>query len=33
LRFTVLSNVSPEIRVLFGDFVDKWKDKTLKMRW
>ena len=32
-RFTVLSNVSPEIRGLFGDFVDKWRDKTLKMRW
>jgi transposase len=32
-RFTVLSNVSPEIRGLFGDFVDKWGDKSLKMRW
>lgn len=32
-KFTVLSNVSPEIRGLFGDFVYKWRDKSLKMRW
>ena len=32
-RFTVLSNVSPEIKDLFGDFVYKWGDKTLKTRW
>ncbi len=32
-RFTVLSNVSPEIKDLFGDFVYKWRDKTLKTRW
>ena len=32
-KFTVLSNVSPEIEGLFGDFVYKWRDKTLKMRW
>lgn len=32
-RFTVLSNVSPEIKALFGDFVYKWRDKSLKMRW
>jgi transposase len=32
-RFTVLSNVSPEIDALFGDFVYKWDDRSLKMRW
>ena len=32
-KFTVLSNVSPEIKAIFGDFVYKWRDKSLKMRW
>jgi len=32
-RFTVLSNVSPEILELFGDFVWKYRDKTLDLRW
>ena len=32
-RFTVLSNVSPEILSLFGDFVWKFEDKTLNLRW
>lgn len=32
-RFTVLSNVSPEILELFGDFVWKYRDKTLNLRW
>lgn len=32
-RFTVLSNVSPEIWGLFGDFVWKFEDKTLELRW
>lgn len=32
-RFTILSNVSPEILGLFGDFVWKFEDKTLELRW
>jgi len=32
-KFTILSNVSPEILGLFGDFVWKFEDKSLKLRW
>jgi transposase len=32
-RFTILSNVSPEILELFGSFVWKWRDKSLALRW
>jgi len=32
-KFTVLSNVSPQINALFGDFVWKYGDKTLDLRW
>jgi len=32
-KFRVLSNVSPEIRSILGDFVDKYDDKSLKLRW
>jgi len=32
-KFTILSNVSPEIVGLFGDFVWKFEDKTLNLRW
>jgi transposase len=32
-RFTVLSNVSPQILSIFGDFVWKFEDKSLDLRW
>ena len=32
-KFKVLSNVSPDIRSILGDFVDKYEDKSLKFRW
>jgi len=32
-RFHVLSNVSEEILDIFGDFVWKYEDKSLKLRW
>lgn len=32
-RFIILSNVSPEILELFGDFVWRFEDKSLKLRW
>lgn len=32
-KFTILSNVSPQILALFGDFVWKFEDKSLKLRW
>jgi len=32
-KFTVLSNVSPQILSIFGDFVWKFADKSLDLRW
>jgi len=32
-KFSVLSNVSPEIRSILGDFVDRYDDKSFKLRW
>jgi len=32
-KFSILSNVSPEIRSILGDFVEKYDDKSLKLRW
>ena len=32
-KFTVLSNVTPEIRGLFGDFLRRYEDKSLNLRW
>ena len=32
-KFTVLSNVSPQILSIFGDFVWKFEDKSLRLRW
>jgi len=32
-KFTVLSNVSPQILSILGDFVWKYEDKTLDLRW
>jgi transposase len=32
-KFSILSNVSPEIRSILGDFVDRYNDKSLKLRW
>ena len=32
-KFTVLSNVSPQILSILGDFVWKYEDKTPDLRW
>jgi transposase len=32
-RFRILSNVSPQILAIFGDFVWKFGDKSLSLRW
>ena len=32
-KFTVLSNVSPQILTILGDFVWKFHDKSLDLRW
>jgi len=32
-KFTVLSNVSPQILTLLGDFVWKYRDKSFNLRW
>jgi len=32
-QFTILSNVSPEIMGLFGDFLRRYEDKSLNLRW
>lgn len=32
-KFTVLSNISPQILSIFGDFVWKYEDKGLDLRW
>jgi transposase len=32
-RFTVLSNISPQILSIFGDFLRKFEDKSLQLRW
>jgi len=32
-KFSVLSNVFPEIRAILGDYIDKYEDKSLKLRW
>lgn len=32
-RFTVLANISEEIRSILGDWLDKYRDKSLELRW
>ena len=32
-KFTILSNISPEIVGLFGDFLRRYEDKSLNLRW
>ncbi|MBI2671901.1 hypothetical protein HYX16_03125 [Candidatus Woesearchaeota archaeon] len=32
-RFQIISNISPEIEHLLGDFIDKYQDKNLNLRW
>ncbi len=32
-RFQVLANVSPEIKDILGDFIYKYEDKSLDLRW
>jgi transposase len=32
-RFTVLANISEEIRSVLGDWLDKYRDNSLELRW
>lgn len=32
IRFSVLSNISPEIEAILGDFIDRYRDKSLESR-
>lgn len=32
-RFSILSNISEEVRWILGDFILKYEDKSLKLRW
>lgn len=32
-RFTVLANISEEIRSILGDWLDKYRDNSLELRW
>lgn len=32
-RFHILSNISPEILSIFGNFIDRYRDKSLPLRW
>jgi len=32
-RFHILANISPEILSILGNFIDKYRDKTLPLRW
>jgi transposase len=32
-KFNILSNISEEIKVILGDFVNKYQDKSLDLRW
>lgn len=32
-RFSVLSNISEEIESILGDWIDKYRDKSLELRW
>jgi len=32
-RFAVVSNISPEIRSVLGNFIEKYGDKELGLRW
>jgi transposase len=32
-KFHILSNISKEIRSIFGNYIDKYQDKSLKLRW
>jgi len=32
-KFHILANICPEITTIFGDYLDKYRDKTLQLRW
>ena len=32
-KFTLLSNISNEVISIFGDFIKKYEDNSLKLRW
>ena len=32
-KFTLVSNISPQMRAIFGDFLDKYGTKDLNLRW
>ncbi|MGC8693959.1 MAG: hypothetical protein ACP5RY_06930 [Thermoplasmata archaeon] len=33
LKFHLISNITPQITHIFGDFIKKYEDKTLNLRW
>ncbi|MGC8701307.1 MAG: hypothetical protein ACP5R3_06855, partial [Thermoplasmata archaeon] len=33
LKFHIISNITPQIIHIFGDFIKKYEDKTLILRW
>jgi len=32
-KFQIISNISPEIQNILGDFIDKYQDKNLNLRF
>ena len=32
-KFQVLANICPEITSILGDFIEKYRDKSLSLRW
>lgn len=32
-RFTILANISPEIRSILGNYIAKYQDRSLELRW
>jgi len=32
-RFHIIANISDEIRSILGDYIDKYRDKSLELRW
>ncbi|MGC8673428.1 MAG: hypothetical protein ACP5TO_08045 [Thermoplasmata archaeon] len=33
LKFHLISNITPQITHIFGNFIKKYEDKTLNLRW
>ncbi len=32
-KWSILANISPEISSILGDFIEKYRDKSLPLRW